>query len=195
MRHLRDDAARLEDMMPMGYSTEVSEQSILIYSTQKENPFWLLFVVTGLVFLLSAILFNSLTQPLAIVLLIPTSFIGVFLTFWGLELRFDQGGFAAMILLCGITVNSGIYIMNACNTLRKERPKMTSQRLFVKACSQKITPILLTVLSTILGFIPFIVGDVREPFWFSLAMGTIGGLVASVIGLFIWLPAWILPRK
>lgn len=195
MKHLREDAQRLEDMMPMGYTTEVSEQSLIIFSKKPENPFGLLFVVGGLVFLLSAILFNSLKQPLAIVMLIPVSYIGVFLTFWGLSLRFDQGGFAAMILLCGITVNSGIYVMNACNNLSRQHPLMRQDRVFVKACSEKVVPILLTVFSTILGFIPFIIGDTREPFWYSLAMGTIGGLVASVIGLFIWLPVWMLPGK
>lgn len=188
IEHLHEDAERLEEMMPMGYSTEISEQSILILSKQSDNPFGLLIVVAGLVFLLSAILFNSLKQPFAIILLIPVSYIGVFLTFWLLELRFDQGGFAALILLCGITVNSGIYVMNACNNIVRQHPLMSPNRVFVKACSEKITPILLTVFSTILGFIPFILGDTREPFWYSLAMGTIGGLVTSLLGVFMGLP-------
>lgn len=38
-------------------------------------------------------------------------------------------------------------------------------------------------------------GEGREAFWFPLAAGTIGGLVISVIGVFIWLPILALKRK
>ena len=50
-------------------------------------------------------------------------------------------------------------------------------------------PIFLTVVSTILGFIPFMIGAEKEGFWFPLAVGTIGGLVMSVIG--VYFPAGI----
>ena len=48
---------------------------------------------------------------------------------------------------------------------------------------------------TILGFIPFMVGAEKEGFWFPLAAGTIGGLVMSVIGVFIFLPVLTLNKK
>ena len=64
----------------------------------------------------------------------------------------------------------------------------------VKAWNSKIIPIFLTVVSTILGFIPFMVGDVKEGFWFPLAAGTIGGLVMSVIGIFFYLPIFTLKK-
>ena len=37
-------------------------------------------------------------------------------------------------------------------------------------------------------FIPFIVGTGKEAFWFPLAADTIGGLIMSIIGIFIFLP-------
>ena len=41
---------------------------------------------------------------------------------------------------------------------------------------QSIIPILLTILSTALGLIPFLLdGPDEQPFWYSLAMGTIEG--------------------
>ena len=58
----------------------------------------------------------------------------------------------------------------------------------------KIIPIFLTVVSTILGFVPFMVGE-KAPFWYPLAAGTIGGLVMSVIGIFFYLPVFSLKRK
>jgi multidrug efflux pump subunit AcrB len=52
----------------------------------------------------------------------------------------------------------------------------------------KAIPILLTVLSTCFGLVPFLIEGQNEIFWFSLAIGTIGGLVFSMVGVF-----WILP--
>lgn len=49
--------------------------------------------------------------------------------------------------------------------------------------------------SSILGFIPFMVGTDKEAFWFPLAAGTIGGLVMSVIGIFLFLPVFVLRKK
>ena len=56
-------------------------------------------------------------------------------------------------------------------------------------------PFFSSVVSTILGFIPFMVGAEKEGFWFPLAAGTIGGLVMSVIGVFIFLPVLTLNKK
>ena len=53
---------------------------------------------------------------------------------------------------------------------------------------------MLTVISTILGFIPFIIGETRESFWYPLAIGTMGGLVMSIIALLIIFPIFVLPK-
>ncbi|WP_285821036.1 hypothetical protein, partial [Bacteroides acidifaciens] len=47
----------------------------------------------------------------------------------------------------------------------------------------------------ILGFIPFMVGAEKEGFWFPLAAGTIGGLIMSVIGVFVFLPVLTLKKR
>lgn len=143
--------------------------------------------MVAIIFFISAILFNSLIQPLAIIFVIPVSYIGVFLTFYLFGLNFDQGGFASFVLLCGITVNASIYILNEYNAIRKSFPGLLPLRAYTKAWNTKVIPIFLTVMSTILGFLPFMIGE-KTPFWFPLAAGTIGGLVMSVIGIFIYLP-------
>ena len=99
------------------------------------------------------------------------------------------------MLLCGITVNASIYILNEYNALRRRFPHLSSLRAYVKAWNIKIIPIFLTVISTILGFIPFMVGTEKEGFWFPLAAGTIGGLIMSMIGVFILLPVLALKKK
>lgn len=54
---------------------------------------------------------------------------------------------------------------------------------------------MLTVLSTILGFIPFIIGETKESFWYPLAIGTMGGLVMSILALLIIFPIFVLPKN
>lgn len=118
--------------------------------------------------------------------MIPISYIGVFLTFYLFGLNFDQGGFASFVLLCGITVNASIYILNEYNSIRKRYPLLSDVQAYTKAWNSKIIPIFLTVVSTILGFIPFMIGQGKEAFWFPLAAGTIGGLIASILGIFMF---------
>lgn len=185
------DVEEFNKSLPMGYTAESEAYSG--YWTKKDNKqYLLLLVVIAIIFFISSILFNSLKQPLSIVFVIPISYIGVFLTFYLFKLNFDQGGFASFVLLCGITVNASIYILNEYNSIRRRFPRLSSLRAYVKAWNAKIVPIFLTVVSTILGFVPFLIGLSKESFWFPLAAGTIGGLIMSVIGVFVFLPVFSL---
>ena len=178
----------------MGYMAE-DEQRSWSWGKKDNKQYALLLIVIAIIFFTTSILFNSLKQPLAIIFVIPISYIGVFLTFYLFGLNFDQGGFASFVLLCGITVNASIYIMNEYNDVRRRFPKLAPVRAYAKAWNAKIIPIFLTVVSTILGFIPFMVGTGKEAFWFPLAAGTIGGVVMSVIGIFIFLPIFTLKKQ
>ena len=51
-------------------------------------------------------------QPFVVIFIIPVSFIGLFLTFYLFRLNFDQGGFAAFVLLAALSVNANIYVLN-----------------------------------------------------------------------------------
>lgn len=171
--------------LPIGYFIESDTYN---YSWKKSSAtnYWLLLLVVMIIFFTTAILFNSLRQPLIILFTIPISFIGVFLVFYLTKMNFDQGGFASFVLLSGITVNAAIYLLNEYNRTHN----------YLRAFNAKIIPILLTVVSTILGFLPFIIGnESREAFWFPLALGTIGGLAMSLVAIIIYLPLFISPRK
>lgn len=183
------DLEEFNSALPMGYTAE-SDSDYWSWGKKENKQYWLLAIVIGIIFFTTSILFNSLKQPLAIIFVIPVSYVGVFLTFYWFKLNFDQGGFASFVLLCGITVNASIYILNEYNSVRRRFPKLSSLRAYVKAWNTKIIPIFLTVVSTILGFIPFMVGTEKEAFWFPLAAGTIGGLLMSLIGVFIFLPVF-----
>jgi multidrug efflux pump subunit AcrB len=176
---------------PLGYKAE-SDSSY--YWWGKENnakQYGLLFLIVAIIFFMSGILFNSLKQPLVIIFIIPVSFIGLFLTFYWFKLNFDQGGFAAFILLSGITVNANIYVLNEYNNIRKAHPRMKPTKAYIKAWNAKVNPIFLTIFSTILGFLPFMIGEYKEAFWFPLAAGTVGGLIVSFIALFFFLPLFM----
>ncbi|MCE2617493.1 efflux RND transporter permease subunit [Phocaeicola oris] len=191
---LEKDLKAFNATLPMGYKAENKEFN---YSWGQKNykESALLFLVIAIIFFITGILFNSLKQPLAIIFVIPISYIGVFLTFYLFQLNFDQGGFASFVLLCGITVNASIYILNEYNNIRKVHPKQPVLVSYTKAWNAKIIPIFLTIVSTALGFIPFMVGTLKEGFWFPLAAGTIGGLIMSVIGIFFYLPMFVIKLK
>ena len=191
---LKKDLEEFNAGLPMGYVAE-DDQRGWSWGKKDNKQYALLLIVIAIIFFTTSILFNSLKQPLAIIFVIPISYIGVFLTFYLFSLNFDQGGFASFVLLCGITVNSSIYILNEYNTVRRRYLALSPVRAYVKAWNAKIIPIFLTVVSTILGFIPFMVGTGKEGFWFPLAAGTIGGLIMSVLGIFVFLPIFTLGRK
>ena len=56
--------------------------------------------------------------------------------------------------------------------IRMTRPGMSSTVAYVRAFGRKIHPIMLTVISTILGLVPFLTDGPEEVFWFDFAVGT-----------------------
>ncbi|MDR1357054.1 MAG: efflux RND transporter permease subunit [Tannerellaceae bacterium] len=182
-------------ILPMGYKAQ-SENMYYTYWGKKDNrQYLLLLVIIVIIYFTSGILFNSLRQPFAIIFVIPISYIGVFLTFYWFKLNFDQGGFASFIILCGITINASIYLLNEYNKVRERRPLLPPRRAYIKAWNAKIGPIFLTIISSVLGFLPFMIGTDREAFWFPLAAGTIGGLIMSVIGIYLYLPLFTVGKR
>lgn len=186
-RVLERDLEHFRKGLPPGYTVH-PESHYGGWGSNENKQYRLLFLVVAIVFLTTGVLFNSLKKPFIVLLIIPVSFIGVFLTFYGFRLNFDQGGFASFILLCGITVNATIYLLSEYEALRKRHPSVAPVQIYLKAWNRKIVPIFLTVVSTVLGFIPFMVGLDKEAFWFPLAAGTIGGLMVSVAGIYLILP-------
>lgn len=64
----------------------------------------------------------------------------------------------------------------------------------IKATVGKMRPIILTVLSTCLGLVPFLIGGQHEVFWFALAIGTIGGLALSILLVLLVLPVLLVKK-
>lgn len=139
-----------------------------------------------IIFFICAILLESIRQAAVVITIAPISFIGCFLGFYFFGLQFNEGGLAAFIMMCGLSVNAILYIINDYNNrLKKGCPR--GLQTYLKAWNAKIVPILLTIVSTMLGFIPFLIGEVSD-FWLSLAIGTMSGLGFSLIVLLVVLP-------
>jgi len=185
----------LATKLPLGYSFERSEKQWFFGQDKNSNYAFLLLLILGIIYLICAILFESLKQPFIILSVIPISFVGVFLTFYLFDFNFDQGGLASFVLLSGITVNASIFVINSFNKLQKELPNGDKLDLYLIAFKQKIFPILLTVFSTIIGFIPFVMDGQNEVFWFALGVGTMGGLIFSLLGILFYLPIFTLNKS
>lgn len=186
-QHLDRCLEELRRELPMGYRAEEKSWSA---SREQRKMYNLLLLVMGLIFFISAVMFESLRQAVTVLLLIPISFIGIFLTFYLFDFSFDQGGYTSFIMVSGLAVNSLLLIINDYNGLRRRR-SVSSLRLYVKAWQYKIQPVMLTVLSTALGLIPFLTEGTSEVFWFALAAGVIGGLVFSLLVITLVTPVFL----
>ena len=188
-KHLNKCKAEMKKELPLGYKMENAQQGFWQQKAQKQYS--LILLIIGLIFFICAVQFESFRQAFAIVLLIPISFIGIFLTFYCFDFNFDQGGYTSFILLSGLVVNGLILLINDYNHYRKKYPRRSFISNYSKAFLHKITPVLLTIISTALGLIPFLWHGQQEVFWFSLAVGTIGGLLFSVLVLVFFIPLFL----
>ena len=186
---LRKALNEMKNEMPVGYTAE--HQTYRWDWNKTKRQYGLLVLLFLGIYIVCVILFESLTKPLIVLAVIPVSFIGLFLTFGWFEFYFDQGGYAAFILLGGLTVNASIFILNEF----KSRHKTNQVRNVTRAAFKKAVPILLTVLSTCVGLSPFLIGGQNEVFWFALAAGTVGGLLFSLVGVFFIGPVLMVTVK
>src|SRR5690606_30119715 len=161
------------------------------WNKDDQKQYYLILVVIVIIYFTCAVLFESLLQPLVIITLIPISFIGVFLTFYLFDINFDQGGYASFIMLSGLVVNAGLFIINDFNNYVKNYPSRPKLMIYIKAFNHKIIPISLTIISTVIGLVPFIWDGQNEVFWFAFASGVIGGLLFSILAIIIYLPLFL----
>lgn len=108
-----------------------------------------------------SVVFESLWQAWVVVLMIPVSLMGAFLTFVLFDVGFGSGGFASLVLLSGLVVNASIYILCQYNLVVKLR-KRDAVSAYLCAFNHKILPIFLTIVSTILGLLPFFGSGMRN---------------------------------
>ena len=142
------------------------------------------------VLLLMAALFESVTQPFAILITLPLAFFGGFWSLFLLGFRLDAVAFVGVILLIGIVVNNGIVMVDHVNQLRRSgKPRVEA---LVEGCGDRLRPILMTAITTIFGLLPLAFSGftVATAYIDSLAVVVIGGLASSTFFTLLALPVW-----
>lgn len=182
---LKELLQKINSQLPVGFNAMHPDAD---YEYEKEEYLVvkIALIIMLIIYFICTILFESLVQPIAVIIMIPASFIGIFLTFSWFDLPFDQGGLASFIMLSGIVVNAAIYIINQYNN--QETKRTDNLVKYIKSFNAKIIPIMLTILSTILGLLPFVIVAGNDFFWTPFAYGNIGGLLFSILVLIILLP-------
>jgi multidrug efflux pump subunit AcrB len=186
-RALVRETNKFKGRLPLGFKAEIPKYDYSWMFGSKPIQYWLIALVIVIIWAISAILFESLSQPFVVICIVPISFIGALFTFYYFEIPFDVGGYASLILLSGLSANMVIYILNDLNQIRKY-DKHNPLKNYVKAFNSKIAPLLLTILSIAAGLLPFLLFDTFTSFWTAFAAGTIGGLLLLVPLIVLFLP-------
>jgi HAE1 family hydrophobic/amphiphilic exporter-1 len=151
-----------------------------------------------MIYIVMAALFESLLLPTAVLTSLIFSFTGVFWAFLITGNAMTVMGMIGMLILMGIVVNNGIVLVDRINHLANTG--MSVPDAIIEGCLTRVRPILMTVLTTVLGLLPLAVGDVNiggdGPPYAPMAIAIIGGLLFSTItSLFLVPLAYLLLLK
>lgn len=178
-------------VLPVDYKMQVTGEELKRKESMSNLSFALVLSLI-LVFMVLAAQFESIIQPLVIMLTIPLAGVGTVLTFIILGKTLNMMAYIGIIMLGGIAVNNAIILIDRINQLRENG--MPKKEAIVLAGSQRIRPILMTSLTTILALLPLTIGfgesaSLRAP----MALAVIGGLVSSTLLTLIVIPCvyWI----
>lgn len=153
-----------------------------------------LYIVLGislmLVFMVCAALFESLRQPLCVLLTVPMALIGVFMLFFYTGASFTREAYIGVIMMGGIVVNNSVLLIDRVNQLRREGGLLLLDAI-VAGTVQRVRPILMTSASTIVGLLPLVLFSefADQNIWNALGFALIGGLSSSTILVLTVTPA------
>jgi HAE1 family hydrophobic/amphiphilic exporter-1 len=141
-----------------------------------------------LVYMVMAMLYESLRDPLIVMFSIPLAVIGVVLILILTGTTFNVETYIGCIMLGGIVVNNAILLVDYTNLLRR-RDKMPTREAIIEAGRRRLRPILMTSLTTIMAMIPLALGlgegsEIQSP----LARTVIGGLTTSTLITLVIIP-------
>lgn len=181
---LRTALAAIE--LPANYNINITGEE----EKREESMVGLIFALilsVVLVYMVMASQFESLLHPFTILLTIPLALVGAILLFFITGTTINIMGVIGIIMLSGIAVNSSIILVDRINQLKEAGMSLTEA--IVEAAQQRIRPILMTSITTILSLLPMAIafGDgasLRAP----MAIAVIGGLVTSTLLSLVVIP-------
>jgi HAE1 family hydrophobic/amphiphilic exporter-1 len=132
------------------------------------------------IYLILASLFGSFLQPLAIMIALPLSFIGVALALLVTKGTISVMAMIGIIMLMGLVTKNGILLIDFANQQREGGASRTEALL--TAARIRLRPIIMTTVAMIFGMIPLALAlgegaEQRAP----MAHAVIGGLITSTI--------------
>jgi len=140
-----------------------------------------------LIFLILAANFNSLIQPLIVMMAIPFGLIGVIWSFFfhGLNLSFFM--MMGIVGLTGVVVNDSIVLVDFVNNLRRQG--VARRDSIIQAGQLRLRPVLLTTITTALGLTPTAYGIWGgDPFLRPMALTIVWGIICATALTLIVLP-------
>ncbi|MCG6871507.1 MAG: efflux RND transporter permease subunit [Gammaproteobacteria bacterium] len=178
---------RLQSLeLPVGYSLYYggAEQSL---EEGRSLGVGLLGLAIFLVFVVMAVQYESLRNPLVILVCIPFALIGVAAGLEILNLPVSMPVWLGLIMLAGIVVNNAIVLVEYIEILRR-RGTMLSEAI-IEAGRLRLRPILMTTLTTVIGMLPLALGwgegaEMLQP----LAIAIIWGLGFSMLVSLLLVP-------
>ena len=177
--------------LPIDYKMEFTGEELKRKESMSNLSFALMLSLV-LVFMVLAAQFESVIQPFVIMLTIPLAGVGTVLTFFVLGKSLNMMAYIGIIMLGGIAVNNAILLIDRINQLRESG--IQKKEAIVLAGTQRIRPILMTSLTTILALLPLTIGigesaSLRAP----MALAVIGGLVSSTLLTLVVIPCvyWV----
>jgi multidrug efflux pump subunit AcrB len=160
---------------------------VTMQSSFKSFGFGLLLAVL-LAYLVLVAQFTSFTDPVLIVLAVPTGIIGVLVTLAITGTTLNIQSLMGVVMLQGMVVSNSILIVDFANVLRGEGHSV--MEAVADACRIRLRPILMTSLATIVGLLPMALKlETGSEAYAPLALAIIGGLLSSIVLTIFVVPA------
>ena len=172
--------------LPQNYSINVTGEEERRAESMNSLLLALLLSIV-LVYMVMASQFESLLHPFTILLTIPLALVGAVLMFLATGITINIMGVIGMVMLTGIAVNNSIILVDRIGQLKESGLSLTDA--IAEAGQQRIRPILMTSLTTILALVPMALG-IGEGASLSapMAIAVIGGLVTSTMLSLVVIP-------
>jgi HAE1 family hydrophobic/amphiphilic exporter-1 len=175
----------LKDLpMPKDYFWQIGGNYDKMIANEKELQQAIVLSVI-LVYMVLACLFESLVQPFIILVTVPLGAIGAIMALIWTHKAVGLGVLMGAIMLGGIVVNNAIVLIDRINFLRSKPgsgydTRKGTRAAVVLASYDRLRPIMMTSLTTILGLIPMALDKSESSnLWSPLAITIIGGMTVS----------------
>jgi len=156
-----------------------------------------LIVIMGIsaigIYLLLTLLFNSVWQPLMVMMAIPFGLVGVIIGFAIHDQTLGFFGMIGIIGLAGVVVNDSLVLVAHVNELRKKDPNRALKEIVAEGTSNRLRAVLLTTFSTVAGLLPLAYGiGGSDPYMSPMALALGWGLLFATPLTLLLLPCFYL---